>query len=493
MMFHVVYNNMTPPSDNIRALIGIDNFGALLFRRRTLLNWLQTSAQSAGLAPVIELQRPADRMDLDRRLRNGEWGDHLFLVCPSHVVSSKGYEAVTLFLRQAVYSPGGMLLPAEGGADWSGWLLLTAPLLREYLHMHSEGDLPGFVDQHGRELLRARDRMSLIDINDDATLLKFLGGAFDLRFFNSIERSEYILTKRSTDQAKLEREFRFFDLLPPRMQMFFIRPFDFEMGNGWASYRMERLHVPDMALQWLHGALGEAEFARFMDRIFNFISTRERRAADKAEVDKQFQSLFIDKVRDRLELLTTLPEYNQLRPLLEPVFGTVHQLAERYLDLLHSRRARFPRDHLVIGHGDLCFSNILYSKSAQVMKLIDARGASSEADLWTHPYYDIAKLSHSVLGNYDCINQDMFDVLVSECMNLRLALDRESPDWARAMFLDRVERSGFDRELVRLCEASLFISMLPLHIDRPRKVLGFGINAANILDALENGQKGTLT
>ncbi len=61
------------------------------------------------------------------------------------------------------------------------------------------------------------------------------------------------------------------------------------------------------------------------------------------------------------------------------------------------------------------------------------------------------------------------------------------------MFLDRVERSGFDRELVRLCEASLFISMLPLHIDRSRKVLGFGINAANILDALENGQKGTST
>ena len=38
---------------------------------------------------------------------------------------------------------------------------------------------------------------------------------------------------------------------------------------------------------------------------------------------------------------------------------------------------------------------------------------------------------------------------------------------------------------MRLYEASLFISMLPLHIDYPQKVLGFILNAINILKEIE--------
>ena len=52
----------------------------------------------------------------------------------------------------------------------------------------------------------------------------------------------------------------------------------------------------------------------------------------------------------------------------------------------------------VVGHGDLCFSNMFYSKSNQYLKLIDPRGASSEHDLYTDPDYDVAKLSHSIQG-----------------------------------------------------------------------------------------------
>ena len=39
--------------------------------------------------------------------------------------------------------------------------------------------------------------------------------------------------------------------------------------------------------------------------------------------------------------------------------------------------------------------------------------------------------------------------------------------------------------LVRVYEASLFLSMLPLHIDNPHKVFGFILNVNNILKELE--------
>jgi hypothetical protein len=88
------------------------------------------------------------------------------------------------------------------------------------------------------------------------------------------------------------------------------------------------------------------------------------------------------------------------------------------------------------------------------------------------------------LGNYDRINHDMFDIQVNEGLTLDLVFDRQSPDWAEAMFSERLQAQGLELDLVRLCEASLFISMLPLHVDRPRKVLGFVVNAAAILQRL---------
>ena len=49
-----------------------------------------------------------------------------------------------------------------------------------------------------------------------------------------------------------------------------------------------------------------------------------------------------------------------------------------------------------------------------------------------------------------------------------------------------MEENGFDYQTVRLYEASLFLSMLPLHIDYPLKVFGFILNAINILEEIED-------
>ena len=64
----------------------------------------------------------------------------------------------------------------------------------------------------------------------------------------------------------------------------------------------------------------------------------------------------------------------------------------------------------MIGHGDPCFANTLYNKSTKTLKFIDPRGALTEDELWTDPYYDVAKLSHSVCGRYDFFNNGLFDI-----------------------------------------------------------------------------------
>ncbi len=60
---------------------------------------------------------------------------------------------------------------------------------------------------------------------------------------------------------------------------------------------------------------------------------------------------------------------------------------------------------------------------------------------------------------------------------------------AKKIFKQFVEENGFDYNLVRIYEASLFLSMLPLHIDYPQKVFGFLLNAINILKEIEKCMK----
>ena len=137
-----------------------------------------------------------------------------------------------------------------------------------------------------------------------------------------------------------------------------------------------------------------------------------------------------------------------------------------------------------MGHGDLCFSNILYSKEANVLKLIDPKGALKEEELYTDLYYDLAKLSHSICGCYDFFNTGLYQISMDRDMKLSLSIDA-NPEPYMEIFGEYLKNNGFDMALVRLYEASLFLSMLPYHMDQPGKVFGFIMNAIRILKEVE--------
>ncbi|HEY0941154.1 MAG TPA: hypothetical protein VGE08_13725 [Steroidobacter sp.] len=490
MSLHLIYDDTAVVPAGLRALVGVDRYGSLVFQRRSRLEAMRSLAAAAG-AQFVHLHEVAERAALLERLREADL-EETFLLCASHIVPVSSEDALSVFLKQLQYVPTAMYVPVEGTRDRSGWLLMRTGLLSQFLLKQEQRDVAGFFDQYAEAFVEVRDRVRLIDVSEERTLLDFLSGQFDARHFNAIAHDEYTVTKRSRDRAKMKREFDFYRLVPPQMQMFLVQPFDFQDDGTTASYRMERLCVPDMALQWMHAAFSPAEFERFLAHIFHFFSIRSERRAAKAEAHAVQQALYVDKVRSRIEMLERAPEYAALRPLLERACGGIAALVDRYLALWDRMRRRLPCDRLVAGHGDPCFSNVLYSKSSQYLKLIDPRGAESEADLYTDPYYDIAKLSHSVVGNYDFINLGKFDIHVDERLHLRLQIENPPAPWAAELFRRHLTRAGYDFELTRLCEASLFISMMPLHIDRPRKVLGFAINAANLLDELTGeGRKNT--
>jgi hypothetical protein len=479
---------VVPPP--LRAMIGIDHFGSLQFRQRSLVDALRHAGREAGLPEPLHLRNAAEVEGFIETLGEGlgeaDDQDQLYLFCPANVVAACDDIEFVTFLRQIEFAQSNVFVPETTGRALSGWVLAPGRLLHRLLRLRREGGAQAFFEEIRDSFIEVRDRLNLIDVSDERTLLNFLSGQFDARHFNALERAEYTVTKRSRDIGKMRREFAFYGHTPPEMQMFLVQPFDFKVEGETASYRMERLFIPDMAQQMVHGALQPHEFDRFLEHIFHVFSIRPEKRASATEEDAAIQALYVDKVIDRIAALKLLPDYRALAPSIERACGGVDALVARYLAQFEKARRRLRQHRLVLGHGDPCFSNILYSKTNQFLKLIDARGADNAEGLYTHAYYDVAKLSHSVLGGYDFINQGLYAVTLDPDLRPRLRLESRLERRAQDLFVARLAQAGFDYHLTRLCEASLFISMTPMHIDRPLKVLAFLINAAEILDGLES-------
>lgn len=327
----------------------------------------------------------------------------------------------------------------------------------------------------------------VVDISVIGNFIQCITGNFDSRYFNSLKGDEYTLVKRSANKKKIRSEYTFYQLLPEDMKFWFVMPFHYTEDGGSASYTMERLHMADLAIKWVHGSMDESEFDALMDKYFFFFKSRHCRACSAEVYQKTAKALYMDKVIDRIRDLKNFPEYQKISALLEASGSMdIDTLAAEYFRLKEDIEARvnYPMQE-VIGHGDPCFANALYNKSTRTLKFIDPRGALREDDLWTNPYYDIAKLSHSVCGKYDFFNNGLYDIRIGgNGFSCELEIPFDNTGYVE-IFKRKVEEQGFDYLSVRIYEVSLFLSMLPLHMDNPHKVLGFILNAQNILEEIE--------
>lgn len=310
---------------------------------------------------------------------------------------------------------------------------------------------------------------------------------YDARYFNTLTSDDYTVRKSSPHKDKLRAEYDFWHLLPDDMKMWFVMPYDFQERADGASYAMERLHVPNLAVKFVHNAISEDEFHEILTCYFHFIRTRASRPISKKEYDARARALYIGKTEARILQLKQAENYPALQRYLlagageggiDALFARFRALFERAL------AAAKPQPLEVIGHGDAGFNNILFDRSTRLLKFVDPRGASTEAALWTDPYYDVCKLSHSICGLYDFFNSDMYELFVDKDLRLRLRLDQNNARY-RGVFCRFVTENGFHFQLLRAGEAALFLSMLPLHIDHPRKVLALILNAERILEELE--------
>lgn len=122
-------------------------------------------------------------------------------------------------------------------------------------------------------------------------------------------------------------------------------------------------------------------------------------------------------------------------------------------------------------HGDFCFSNILYDFVNQIIRLIDPRGSFGAKGIYGDPRYDMAKLRHSVAGMYDFIVSDLFEVREDKDGFQAVIFNMQNLNPVIENFDHKLIENGYNIQHIKLIEGLLFISMLPLHQDYPKRQL----------------------
>ncbi len=486
----VLYDDTRPPSAEMLNHSGVDRFSRLLFRRLRLVHYTEKAAVMAGAAEMHHLRGLSDLNAALQRTYNDP-PDSRYVVLPSHAVSTQPFEDFVCFIEKLKSTSYDICVgeakqqtpPMPMALGRSSVQKLLTGMLE---HCKTGHDAPPIQEQIQHSMLQTNP--GFIDLRDPGHFATFISSSFETRHFNAIEHSEFLVIKRSRDTEKLRREVEFYRLLDDRMKMFFVQPFGFTEGPEGASYHMERAYVPNVAIQWVHGALTDDEFERLIRSLFFFLKQRTRSDVSEQIVKAKAQELYVDKVHQRLAELRTLPDFDRIDRLSDLVLGDdgIETLFKRYFRVYDRLAQRRRSNCLVVGHGDLCFSNILYGKTLHTMKFIDPRGGLTHDDVLIDEYYDLAKLSHSILGNYDFINGGLFDLRINDSLSATVDLTERPSSNQQQIFLKALSSHGYNAELVRLYEVSLFLSMLPLHIDRPRNVVAFMLNAAAILTRLEN-------
>lgn len=486
----LLYDNSSFVPQDIASLLGVNRFSDIYYRKRSLDQWVSDTCISAGIK-FIDIRNDSRARDEIKQLRITSPKNLVVMYLPAFLTFGCSEDEAADFLRKLSFTRSSLAICSMSSncttIDELRIGIAVDTLALELLRaVEFDENIRELIGESLNDMKSLKAEVEMIDMRDPLHFTDYLTSNFDVRFFNSVQAIDnFVLIKKSTELKKLKREYQYYGLLPPALQMFFIQPYDFMNEGDYASYKMERLFVPDMALQWIHGSLDELSLSRFLDKVFFYISNRSIKQVDSSTAKEIHDEAYYNKVKQRLEQLKAQSEFRKLKPYLDVNFGSVDILFDRYFKLFESHGRKVASRDLRIGHGDLCFSNILYSKTTGLMRFIDPRGADDESDLYMSPYYDLAKLSHSISGNYDFINYGLCRLEIDSNLEINLTLEPGGPAWAKEMFEERLRNAGYDPIIIRLFEASLFLSMVPLHIDSPKKVLAFLINAEKMITELE--------
>lgn len=314
---------------------------------------------------------------------------------------------------------------------FAGAFTVTRAHLSEYLS--SSTDTNTFLSQ----LVSASNKVSAknwFDFGNYATYYNGKKRFLESRNFNSIKVStDSMLTKRSKDFAKIFYEYNWLINYSNKFPASCPTPKNFILFGDSASYDLEYFALPTLADLYVYGTKDDD----FWKKTLSLCAILIEKFQQSQVIQQNKDGFYLAKAKER-------KTYNGYQRL-----GINHDFIAAQLVI--AKNLDSYDDKLVGGHGDFCFSNLLFDTRTQTVKALDPRGYLSRdtGQSLVVPFsYDIYKLAHSMISGYDYV------IASGKVITNELIV----PDFE--------EIFNINRKLLYAGLSHLFFTMIPLHSDR---------------------------
>ena len=304
------------------------------------------------------------------------------------------------------------------------------------------------------------------------------------RVFNSLKVNRYSLTKYSKDARKILAEANWFASLPKEMRHYAPALWDSGMtDDGRGYYEIEYYFQSSLANLFVFGKNPTFVWKEIMNSCAEFITDEANIKPDNPdEIARQNAQLYGVKTRKRLEDYSRASGVDLNKEWM--INGAKVPGLLAVAEELDAEINKTSTEFATLMHGDFCFSNILYDFKSKAIRVIDPRGLDVEGhqSIYGDVRYDVAKLAHSILGMYDYIIGGNFTYTEKEPYNIEQEFPENDVITAVQEYFRSMSFAG--RSLKELTTypimIHLFLSMLPLHSDKPERQKAMLANALRL-------------
>lgn len=306
------------------------------------------------------------------------------------------------------------------------------------------------------------------------------------RAFNSLKIENGVVWKSGTPPRKIEAEANWFTQLPVELKRFtpqLIQAGKTSEGNPF--YETEYLPILPLNEIFVHGK----NPALFWDKVIDLIAFYMQKSREcfpenseelKVKIHQDSTALYADKTYERLETYAKQQNLDLDKPIRYNGIDlpSLRQIATECIE----KSLALPEIPAVV-HGDLCFSNIMYDSRSNNIKVIDPRGLNIQQELtiYGNQSYDLAKLCHSFIGLYDFIISDSFKLEKNDQIGVKLSfnLEKRLKD-VQQIFMAKELIPNISHKAIIAPTILLFLSMIPLHFDKPHRQEAMLANALRL-------------
>lgn len=322
------------------------------------------------------------------------------------------------------------------------------------------------------------------DLSSPYAIAKAGSSLFNVRHFNSINVYENgLLVKSSENKQKLKQEEKWYKSLPKNLQTIAPRVIDSTEDDRQFHLSIEMYGYQTLSEIFVYGEKSTEDWRSIIERLIDVyglfnkftssVSSEYLISIYKTKTQERLKmlecDLFFNNLLNKNTITINKKDYKNFNIFKEQIFLTIEKLTKNY----------FKKEFSIV-HGDLCFSNILFDSMNYCFKFIDPRGDV----LYGDSRYDIAKLRHSVVGLYDFIVLEMFELSQASDNEFDFNIFISKNKIKIGQYFDNIIEKNYNIFEIKFIEALLFLTMIPLHKDFKKKQLAFYLIAVKKFNEL---------